>query len=94
MNKKEGGEGRCHLEEVGLVSAEAGVEVSVEVGLVGEEAPAWVLAEAGVEVLAEAGLGVGMGCPMVDMACHSPMVVTHTTDMACRNPTVVTRGRQ
>jgi hypothetical protein len=74
------------LEEVGLVSGEA--------GLVGEEAAAWVLAEAGVEVLAEAGLGVGMGCHMVDIACRSPMVVTHTTDMAYRSPTAVTRGKR
>jgi len=86
VNKKEGGEGRCHLEEVGLVLAEAGV--------VGEEAAAWVLAEAGVEVLAEDGLAVGIGCPMVDMACRSPTVFTHTMNMAYRSPTAVTRGKR
>jgi hypothetical protein len=73
------------LEELGLDLAEAGVEVSAEVGLVGEEGAAWVLAEA--------GLAVGTGCPMEDMACHSPMVVTHTVDMAYRSLTAVTHGK-
>jgi hypothetical protein len=94
VNKKKGGEGRCHLQEVGLVLAEAGVEVLAEVGLVGEEAAAWVLAEAGGEVLAEAGSAVGTGCRMEDMACRSPMVVTHAMDMAYRSPTAVTRGKR
>lgn len=65
------------MEEVGLVAAEAGVEVLEEVGLVGEEAAAWDLAEAGGEVLAEAGLAVGMVCRMEDMACRSLTAVTH-----------------
>jgi hypothetical protein len=82
------------LEEVGLVAAEAGVEVLAEVGLLGEEAAAWVSAEAGVEVLAEAGLAVAMVCRMEDMACSSPMVVTHTMDMAYRSLTAVTHGKQ
>jgi hypothetical protein len=85
-----------------LGSAEAGVEVSAEVGLDGEEAAAWDLAEewawgsaeAGVEVSAEAGSRVGMGCRMVDMACRNPMVITRTTDMTYRSPTAVTRGKR
>ena len=75
------------MEEVGLVAAEAGVEVLEEVGLPGEEAAAWVLVEAGGEVLAEAGLAVAM-------VCRSPMVVTHTMDMAYRSLTAVTHGKQ
>jgi hypothetical protein len=65
--------------------AEAGVEVSAEVALVGEEGAAWVLAEA--------GLVVGTACPMEDMAYRSPMVVTHTMDMAYRSLTVATHGK-
>ena len=53
-----------------------------------------VAAEAGVEVLAEAGLAVGMVCRMEDMACSSPMVVTHTMDMAYRSLTAVTHGKR
>ena len=82
------------MDEVGLVAAEAGGEVLVEVRLPGEEAAAWALAEAGGEVLAEAGLAVRMVCRMEDMACSSPMVVTHTMDMAYRSLTAVTHGKQ
>ena len=85
VKRNKGGEGKCHLEELGLVLAEAGVEVSAEVGLVGEEGAAWVLAEA--------GLAVGTGCHMEDMSCHSLMVVTHTMDMAYRSLTVATHGK-
>lgn len=82
------------MEKLGLVREEAGVEVLEEVGLPGEEAAAWVLAEAGGEVLAEAGLAVGTGCRMEDMAYRSPMVGTHTMDMACRSLTAVTHGKR
>lgn len=82
---KKGGEGKCHLEDVGLDLAEAGVEASAEVGLLGEEVTAWVLAEA--------GLAVGTEFPMEHMLCRSPVVVTHTMDMAYRSLTAVTRGK-
>ncbi len=74
------------MEELGLVREEAGVEVLEEVGLPGEEAAAWVLAEA--------GLAVGTGCRMEDMACRSPMVVTHTMDMGCHGLAVATHGKR
>ena len=67
------------MEEVGLVAAEAGVEVLAEVGLPREEAAAWVSVEAGLAVA---------------MVCRSPMVVTHTMDMAYRSLTAVTHGKQ